>query len=259
MPSKHRELYDKLKSEGFYTKSYDTFVTQFANPDKLIRLYGLMQQDGLYTKRIDDFKSQFFSPLAAQKDKDTNSGSTEYKKVRLRDERQVEQATGSPLSDKMKFHAEIDTQYLQQVTATARKHGVDPYTALAINLAETGFDPEQMKNPFMLGNYNQYGDVVDESIKYMANQQKYAKKLGKKKEEDIIQAWNGYGTLKDRGNLYGIDTNKTPIDMNKNPIYGKRILDLRENVIKRNPDIKNIVDGVLASNPQYDRKFWPSE
>ena len=30
--------------------------------------------------------------------------------------------------------------------------------------------------------------------------------------------------------------------MNKNPIYGKRVLDIRDNVIKKNPDIVKLIE-----------------
>jgi hypothetical protein len=254
MPDKHRELYEKLKEEGFYTKSYDEFVKQFSNPDKLMKLHGLMKQDGLYSKTVDDFKNQFFAPI-----QETKPDSTSSPKISLKDQRATEQATGVPMSDKVRFNAEVDPQYIKQVVATARKHGNDPYTALAINLAETRFDPEKAQNPFMLGNYNPYGDVIDESMKFMSSKLKYGKDLGKKKEAEILQAWNGYGQLKNMGNMYGIDTNKTPIDMNTNPLYGKRIIDLRENVIKQNPELKGIVDSVLATNPKNDYKLWSEQ
>jgi hypothetical protein len=254
MPDKHRELYNKLKGDGFYTKSYDEFVKQFSNPDKLVKLHTLMKQDGLYTKTVDDFKNQFFTPIQT-----TNADSTIAPKIKLQDQRAVEKATGVPLSDKSRFNAEVDSQYVKQVVATARKHGIDPYTALAVNLAETRFDPEKAQNPFMLGNYNPYGDVLDESMKFMAGKLKYGKDLGKKKEEEILQAWNGYGQLKGMGNMYGIDTNKTPIDMNNNPVYGNRIIDLRENVIKKNPQLQELVDSVLSTNPKNDYKLWSGE
>jgi hypothetical protein len=259
MADKHRQLYDQLKADGYYSKSYDEFIKQFANPEKLVRLHGLMQADGLYTKSVDDFKQQFFALPPKQDNKSTTSDSTQYQKINLRDERKIEQATGVPLSDKSRFHAEIDIQHIQQVVASARKHGVDPYTALAMNLAETRFSPEWKSNPFHLGNYDPQGDVIDESMKVIAEKNKYAKGLGKKKEADIIQAYNGYGSLVEQGNMYGIDTAKNPIEMSTNPVYGKRIIDLRENVIKQNPGIKGIVDSVLASNPQNDYKFWPNK
>jgi len=247
-------LYNNLIEQGLYTKSYDEFQQQFSGKERIMKLFSAMKADGHYTKSANEFEKRFFSPLPGTKKNPIDPA--EPKKVKIQDERQEEKATGVPLSDKFRFHAEVDTQHIQQVVATARKHGVNPYTALALNLAETRFDPEWKSNPFHMSNYDQYGDIIDESIQFFAEKQKYAQKIGKKDEADIIQAWNGYGTIKDRGYLYGIDTDTTPINMNEDPIYGKRIIDLRENVIKKNPEVTSIVDQVMASNPELDRQFY---
>jgi hypothetical protein len=56
-----------------------------------------------------------------------------------------------------------------------------------------------------------------------------------------IQAFNGLGILKPlpgSTSMYGIPL---PIDTRKNPVYGKRVIDLRENVIKPNKDIQALI------------------
>jgi len=164
------------------------------------------------------------------------------KTIKLRDKRTIDTATGKLIASTSRMHASIPEEYIKYVVDSAKKHGIDPATALAINLQETGFKQDQMHNPFMLGNYNPQGDVIDESMKFLADKIKLAKKLGKKTDEDIIQGWNGYGVIKGKGTMYGIDTNKEPIDMKKNPVYGKRIVNLRDSVIRQNPDIMKIVE-----------------
>lgn len=164
------------------------------------------------------------------------------KKIKIKDTRKVDMVTGKPLSPGMRFDAEVDSDYLEYVIDKAKKYGNDPLTAIAMNLAETRFDLNEMHNPFHLGNYNPQGDVIDESMKFMADKFKTAKRLGKIKDEDIIQVWNGLAQLKDKGTLYGIDTNKTPIDTKLNPVYGKRVVNLRDSVIKTNPEIVKLVN-----------------
>jgi hypothetical protein len=163
-------------------------------------------------------------------------------KIKVIDNRKNDAVTGLPVGDKFRKNAEIPTDFVKMTVDAARKHGVDPGTAIAIGLQETGFHPDSMVNPFMLGNYNPYGNIIDESVKFMSDKNKYAKKLGKTNEEDIIQAYNGYGKVKNAGKIYGIDTAINPIDMNTNPVYGRRIINLRDSVIMQNPDIRKIVE-----------------
>jgi len=250
MDEKNKALYDSLVKDGLYTKSYDDFSKQFASHEKVAALFSAMKDDGHYTKTVDDFKNSFFTLPGTQKEDSSPA------KIRIRDNRTTDATTGQPLKDTARFHAQTDVPYVQQVAATARKHGIDPYTALALNLAETRFDPEKRSNPFMMGNYNPYGDVVDESMKTLADKLALAKKLGKTKEEDQLQMWNGTGKVAGKGLIYGVDTDKTPIDMSKTPLYGKRVIDLRERVLKQNPDIKKAVDEVMSTNPDLDYKFY---
>ena len=64
-------------------------------------------------------------------------------------------------------------------------------------------------------------------------------------EAEQIQGWNGYGTITSdnneypSGKLYGVDL---PIDFDKDPVYGKTIINLRDSVIKQNPEVVRIVE-----------------
>jgi broad specificity phosphatase PhoE len=55
-----KKLYDKLNSDGFYTKSYDDFQKQFSTPDAIDKLYGKLNEGGQYTKDKDAFYQRFF-------------------------------------------------------------------------------------------------------------------------------------------------------------------------------------------------------
>jgi hypothetical protein len=253
MPNKNRALYDQLKSEGYYTKSYDQFVSQFSNPDKLARLHDVMQIDGLYTKTVDDFKNQFFQL--------PDSDKVDYGVIPVKDTRENDSVTNMPVSDNNRLHANIDTDSAKEIVSKAKKHGVDPYTALAVAYQETGYSNEYGDNPFFVLVKNPdeltkfQKDPVDYSMQLMSDKNKYAKKLGKKSDEDIIQAWNGYGKVGGNNDLsispikkmYGVDVSKNPIDMNKNPVYGKRVIDIRDNILKKNPDIVKLVNETTSS------------
>lgn len=169
--------------------------------------------------------------------------------IKVKDTRKLNPITGGPLDSTRKKHAEIPLDYATQTIEYAKKHGVDPATALAIGLQETRFEKDQLKNPFMLGNYNSYGNVIEESVKFMAEKNKYAKNLGKTTDEEIIQAYNGYGKISGAGKMYGIDTNTVPIDMNKDPLYGKTVKNLRDSVIMKNPELLKLINGDAMKSP----------
>ena len=60
---KLQALYDKLSSDGLYTKSFDEFVTQFSEPSSQQALHEKLSSDGLYTKSYEEFQNQFFSEV----------------------------------------------------------------------------------------------------------------------------------------------------------------------------------------------------
>jgi hypothetical protein len=170
------------------------------------------------------------------------------KKIKIQDKRKIDMVTGKKVSDKSRFHAEVDSEYLDNLINSANKYGNDPYTAIAIHLAETGFKDQYKTNPLHLNpsaiDIDTYEELVKDplsgSMRYMAEKFDYAKKLGKTKEEDIIQAWNGYGSVGKEGEkYYGLNA---PINMKENPVYGKRIVNLRDSVIRTNPEIVKLVD-----------------
>lgn len=74
-----QKLYNQLKADGKYTKSYEDFENQFSTPEKQQALYDNLKKDGSYTKSIDDFSNQFFpvkkkdSTAPAQKSASTPS------------------------------------------------------------------------------------------------------------------------------------------------------------------------------------------
>jgi hypothetical protein len=102
------------------------------------------------------------------------------------------------------------------------------------------------KNPEELAQYQK--DPVSYTMNKISEKNKLAQNLGKTSDEDRIQAWNGYGKIANRGSMYGIDTNKNPIDMNTNPVYGKRIVNLRDSVINKNPELVNMINGTPSFN-----------
>jgi hypothetical protein len=249
----HFTLYTKLKEEGLYTKSYDQFRQQFAGHEKIATLFSAMKDDGHYTKTADDFVKQFFDPKLVQRAKDAQP---DYSTIDIKDERTIDPVTKAKIADTSRLHITADVEPLKHIIQVAKKNGIDPYTALALAHQETLFKPQYGDNPLNLqsgGRLNPEtadSDLVDLSMKELTDKFAMAKKLGKKSEAELLQAWNGYGKIgknsfagvKDTNKVYGVDVSKNSINMNKTPLYGQRIIDIRDNILKKNPDIVKLVN-----------------
>jgi hypothetical protein len=175
-------------------------------------------------------------------------GGDDGKTIKIKDGRKTDAITGKPVLDTNNLSHDADVPMMQKIILSAKKNGVDPYTALAIAHQETGLASEgdSEGNPFHLLD-DKPADLVDSGMKTIKQKLQYAQSLGKKSEADQIQAFNGYGkvgqnTEGKQSSMYGVDVTKTPIDMNKTPLYGKRIIDIRDNILKTNPDVVNLVN-----------------
>lgn len=203
----------------------------------------------------------------------TGDNVIEARHAKIKDLRAIDKASGSKITDKNNFTTEADISVINNIIAEAKRQDVDPYTVLAMALQETRIGGEQpfmgstADNPLHLTRYydangelTQFSDYWTEpnkvraSISILKEKMDYAKRLKKTSEADIIQAWNGYGKLgthmdETEGirSWYGIPVSKSsPIDMSKNPVYGHRIIDLRDNVVKKSPHIVSLVEGFDA-------------
>jgi hypothetical protein len=262
MPDKSKALWRKLYEDGNYTKSFPEFVKQFATPDKINLLHSVLIEGGHYTKPANEFASQFFSDLP------TSKAAVAGKRITIKDNRSVDSVTGTPVDKVGRLGGTVDEDHIKQVVEKAKKHGIDPYTALAMNMQETSFKDEYQDNPFMailkdptdLLTFQE--DPIDYSMQKFSEKQDRAKKQGKSTDAELIQSWNGYGKISsDMGGnkLYGIDISKEPLDMTKNPVYGKRIIDIRDNILKKNPDIVKLVDENTTQRKGQDELNLPKE
>lgn len=176
-------------------------------------------------------------------------------RYKLIDNRQTDLVTGKPVPDTSRLNYNIDLETAKAVIRAAKMKGANPYTALAITVQETGggtiggdFD-DPLENPMRV-HQALHGEILDDGVSkgidVMMSKFEMAKKMGKKNEYEVIQAYNGYGKVGKRTEgkqnfMYGIDVSKEPIDMSKNPVYGKRIVDIRDNILMKDPNIVKLV------------------
>lgn len=173
-------------------------------------------------------------------------------KIYIDDKRKIRATTGLPINPNRDLKSgEYNNDYqIDSIAENATRRGVNPYQAISQGLVETGLG----KSDWNIGHNlefsspeNRYSEFMDSILE----SQKKARRLGKTSDEDIIQAYNGYGKLtpktennyyhKDLSSFYGVPIPKEGLDMNKNPLYGKEVLDIQHNVIEPNKKINNIV------------------
>jgi hypothetical protein len=173
--------------------------------------------------------------------------------IKIKDNRVIDNLTGEKLSDKRRMHAVAGRSTIENLIKGSLERGINPYTALAMGMQETNLG--MLANPLQNNNLGyKYKDedyltdrspedMINDSLDFLKDKFDYAKKLGKKTDEEIIQAWNGYGTPRSilNNSLYGKKTEDLK-SMSDEPLYGRKVVNLRDSVIMKNPEIVKMVE-----------------
>lgn len=189
--------------------------------------------------------------------------------LKINDIRKINPGTGQPFAPAAMGGrtASVNPDTMKAIVAHAKAKGVDPYTALAIAYQESTFG----KSDPNLGNAWSYEgdkgipqtDTLNYEASRLTNALKdkldYAKRLGydKKGEAYALQAYNGYGDLRSRlmkvggksvpQKFYGNTvTGDKPFLMSEHPLYGRVVMSLRDELLKKHADVKKIVDTTPA-------------
>lgn len=181
--------------------------------------------------------------------------------ISIKDARKRLLATGVPFSDKYSKGGNYNPDTINNIVQAAKLNGVDPNLALAVSLQETNLgnlDPDNIGR--LMISPDTYGSApkgINQDAyaftKYLKEKMEYGKKLGYADEAHQIQAYNGLGkltpSLKVNGvpqaeRFYGLLVNPgQSLNMRENPLYGKTIMDLRDNLIRTNPEIQRLIQG----------------
>ncbi len=187
--------------------------------------------------------------------------------IQLEDKRRINPATGTPYKSMGSKGIKANEEDVRAIIAHAKAKGVDPRTALAIALQETNIgqlDPNYgsawatMEDEGFTDDRNRYANILAKAIK---DKSAYARELRGKGllpagEEFDLQTYNGLGVLKptlsvggqlQNASYYGIPvTASHPLNLKKNPAYGKIVRQLRDEVIGTNPKIQELINSVPA-------------
>lgn len=64
-----KKLYDTIKGEGYYTKSYEEFQDQYKDDKYVQKVFDTVSEEGLYTNSFEEFKSKYTIDPPKKKDK----------------------------------------------------------------------------------------------------------------------------------------------------------------------------------------------
>jgi len=181
------------------------------------------------------------------------------------DQRTTDSITGQPVSPYSKLHGTFDLSFVEEVVKKALQRGIDPYTALAIPHVETGGTPSGSANPYSI-NYESpaqleklIADPIGASLDILQAKLKLADKLGYNTYAKMIQVYNGMGKLTQGAvggaKAYGVQIPEEGISMKENPLYGKRVEDVRNNILMQNAELVSFVESLVK---QYGQPTLPS-
>ena len=166
-------------------------------------------------------------------------------RVRINDPRTINATSGKPINANVDLKSgDYHTGVIGDIARAARAYGQSPQELIAIALQETNLgkaDPNY-------GHVLDYHDPEDRGSAYdlaFAKTEKDKVAEGKGYENDELrklQTYNGLGTVYpsteagyhgfNMSSIYGVPLTGAGINMVENPLYGKRIVDLRDNVLK---------------------------
>ena len=183
------------------------------------------------------------------------------KRLSIRDPRKVMMTTGQPLRPNSDLvSGQYDSEDLGNLINEAKRQDMS-YNDI-MNLAAMGFQESKWNRDGDknightiggFGGHDQYSDFVGAYNAKMAE----ANRLKIKDEATRLQVYNGLGRIfpstekKYHGfnmkKIYGVPVPKGGISMRQNPLYGKQIIDLRDNVLKQSPDFMRYIDSVYKA------------
>jgi hypothetical protein len=173
--------------------------------------------------------------------------------INLVDKRKYNPVTKGPINPNRDLvSGQFEDPIINEIIISSYKRDVDPYTALAIGLQESRWGQTDSNIGHVSSDSEDYAPGVDEMVSFIKEKEKYAKKLGYKDKKHFIQAYNGLGNVYPETeqdyhgfkmkSIYGVPVPKEGINLAENPLYGEKIINLEDSVLKQNPEIVKRVE-----------------
>jgi len=185
------------------------------------------------------------------------------KRLSIRDPRKVMMTTGKPLRPNSDLvSGDYDSEDLGKLLTEAKRKNMS-YNDM-MNLAAMGFQETKWgKTDYNIGHTkgvhsdNPEEDAYQSFISAYNSKMKDADRLKIKDEATRLQVYNGLGKVFPSTEadyhgfkmkkIYGVEVPKGGIDLRKNPLYGKQVIDIRDNVLKRNPEFMRYMDSTYRA------------
>ena len=126
----------------------------------------------------------------------------------------------------------------------------------AMGFQETKWGKSDGNIGHVLGNWKG-NDSYQQFISAYKEKMKEADRLGIKDPATRLQVYNGLGTVTPKTEkhyhgfemqkIYGVPIPKGGINMKKNPLYGKQVMDIRDNVLAKNPEYLQYMDSIYKA------------
>jgi hypothetical protein len=158
-----------------------------------------------------------------------------------------------------------NSNHLDKLMQEAKRQNLskkDIMNLSAMGFQETKWDKEEEGNIGHTTGDWKGKDEYEDFINAYKLKMKEADRLNIKDPALRLQVYNGLGTIypsteKDyhgfeMQKIYGVPVPKEGINMKKNPLYGKQVIDIRDNVLGKNPEYLRYIDSIYkAPLPKY--------
>ena len=187
----------------------------------------------------------------------------EQPEVYITDRRKVRATTGKkirPTKDLISGY--YDFNALDNFVNYAKEKGLsqeDIWNLITIDMQETGWgNRSEGTIGHVLGEFG--GKNMDENfVEAYIHKMAEADRLGITDPIKRLQIYNGTGIIRpgtekkfhgyEMDSIYGVPIPKEGIDMKENPLYGKQIMDLKENILKKDSDVMRYMDSTFNAAP----------
>lgn len=183
--------------------------------------------------------------------------------INVNDPRRVRMTTGQRINPNVDLvSGEYRTDLLTPALIEARKQGLskeDIWDMATIAFQESGWGKTD-ENIGHVSGVLAKGPSEDPFVNAYLSKMKEADRLGMSDPIMRLQVYNGLGMIKPdterdyhgyrMKKIYGVPVPEEGISMRRNPLYGKQIIDLRDNVLKKNPAVVQYIDSIYQGNYQ---------
>lgn len=145
-----QNLYDVLSRDGYYTKSFEEFQSQYQDPAYRDKVFDVVTRDGLYTKSREEFDVKYAADVSepVKKKEDTvfpsEDGSSELSPLQEREqqerERQQDFSAQQRTEDAVKQAIAEESQPEEEVVGTGEIQQFFPPTGDGVVMFDEGVD-----------------------------------------------------------------------------------------------------------------------